>query len=184
MDVVTFENLEVFEDIRKMQRISARKEHVRETRNFVKLLDVQQTMLQVENSSYTNTFKVELEVDRLLFIPLVPTPLVVDEELNKTLYVSHSLYIRILRFQPYGADIAATRNKDYSTRRALAFGCVFLSAKVSTAFVFDDYPKQQPGNFQSTSNGKLQKSTLSQRRHYMPWCAVVLGKVHIRKIFD
>ncbi len=41
-------------------------------------------VLGAENSSYTNA-QIELEADRLLFIPLVPTPLVVDEELNKTL---------------------------------------------------------------------------------------------------
>ncbi len=68
---------------------------------FVKLLDI-----AIDNvfgvpekpSSYTNT-EVELEADRLLFIPLVLTPLVVDEELNK-LYnaLALKLYIRILRF--------------------------------------------------------------------------------------
>lgn len=84
-DVVTFENLEVFEDIRKMQRISARKEYVSMDRPEIcevarRTID---NVLGAENSSYTNTFKVELEADRLLFIPLVPTPLVVDEELNK-----------------------------------------------------------------------------------------------------
>ncbi len=36
-------------------------------------------ILGAENSSYTNTFKSQLEADRLLFIPLVPTPLVVDD---------------------------------------------------------------------------------------------------------
>ncbi len=45
---------------------------------FVVVVTIRQCVLG-ENSSYTNTFKVELEVDRLLFIPLVPFTLLVDE---------------------------------------------------------------------------------------------------------
>ena len=49
-------------------------------------------VLGAENSSYKNTFTIEYEMDKLLFIPLVPTPLVVDEALNKKLYNALSLH--------------------------------------------------------------------------------------------
>ncbi len=67
-DVVTFENLKSFEE-RKMQRIRA-KEYV--SRIDQKFVVARRTIDNVlgGNSSYTNTFKVELEADRL-FIPLV-----------------------------------------------------------------------------------------------------------------
>ncbi len=67
-----------------------------------------------------NTFKVELEADRLLFIPLAPTSLVVDEELNKNSIMRFSIrFISVFTvLAPDGVDIVATRNKDYSTRRA------------------------------------------------------------------
>ncbi len=69
---------EVFEDIRKMQRISARKEYVsmRIDQKFVKLpgIAIIDNVLGAENKQLYERFKVELEADRLLFIPLVPTP--------------------------------------------------------------------------------------------------------------
>ncbi len=91
-------------------------------------------VLGAENSSYTNTFKVELEADRLLFIPLVPTPLVVDEELNKKLYnaLAFALYPYFTVLAPDGVDIVATRNTNYSTRRALAF---YARRRIPTTFI-------------------------------------------------
>ncbi len=71
--------------------------------------------LGAENSSYTNTFKVELEtVDRLLiFIPLVPT-VGSRWELNKNsiMLLAFALYPYFYGLAPDGVDIAATRNKD------------------------------------------------------------------------
>lgn len=131
-----------------MQRISARKEYVSMDRT--EICDVARrtidNVLGAENSSYTNTFKVELEADRLLFIPLVPTPLVVDEELNKKLYnaLAFALYPYFTLLAPDGVDIVATRNTNYSTRRALAFT---LRKGIPQRLYFEDYPKQQPGNF-------------------------------------
>ncbi len=49
-----------------------------------------------------------------------------------------------------GADIAATRNKHHSTRKALSL----RFAKVFHSVYFDDYPKQQPGNLAPDGNIK------------------------------
>ncbi len=92
---------------------------------------------------YEHLFKVELEADRLLFIPLVPTPLV-DEELGtKSLYnaLAFALYPYFYGFSSRWGYIA-TRNKDYSTRRALALR--FRGVVPQRLYFFDDYPKQQP----------------------------------------
>ncbi len=62
-----------------MRRISRAEEYVSMDRT--EICDVaRRTIDNVLGAKiYTNTFKVELKADRLLFIPLVPTPLVVDE---------------------------------------------------------------------------------------------------------
>ncbi len=57
------ENLEVFRDIKQIRA----EEYVSMDRpEFVKLDVPMNNILGAENSSYTNTFKVELEADRLL----------------------------------------------------------------------------------------------------------------------
>ncbi len=96
-------------------------------------------VLGAENSSYEH-FKVELEADRLLFIPQYP-PLVVDEELNKKLYnaLAFKLYPYFTVLAQIGVDIVAIRNKDYSTERALALRfavfhsvCILMIIKTTT----------------------------------------------------
>lgn len=105
-------------------------------------------VLGAENSSYKNTFTIEYEyaMDRLLFIPLVPTPLVVDEVLNKKLYnaLSFALYPYFTVLAPDGLDIVETRNSLFHTKRALAFT---LRKGIPQRLFFDDYPHQKPNSY-------------------------------------
>ncbi len=84
-DVVTFENLEVFEDIRKMQRISARKEYVSMDRPEICEV-ARRTTDNVLGAKIAviRTLKVELEADRItIYSTSTYNSLVVGEELNK-----------------------------------------------------------------------------------------------------
>ncbi len=65
------------------------------------------------------------------------------DKLNKNSALAFALYPYFTVLAPDGVDIVATRNKDYSTRRPLAYA----SKGIPQRLYFDDYPKQQPGNF-------------------------------------
>ncbi len=78
-------------------------------------------VLGAEIAVIMNTFKVELEADRL-FIPLVPTLLVVDEELNKNsiMLLSIRLYPVFYGFSPDG-ETQPLRNKGLQYKKSLSF---------------------------------------------------------------
>ncbi len=62
--------------IQALQRISARREYVSMDRpgNLVARRTIDNVLGGGKQQLYEHFFKVELEADRLLFIPLVPTP--------------------------------------------------------------------------------------------------------------
>ncbi len=146
---------------------------------FVRFLldDTIDNVLKLENKLYEH--KVELEMGIGAIYSLVPT-VGSSEELNKKLYnaLAFALYPYFTGFSSrWEQTLAATRNKDYSTR-ALAFT---LRKGIHT-FVFDDYQNNNQGILEYQC-GKLQNQ-LQLETSVGVSGAVVLEKEYIRKLFD
>ena len=104
------------------------------------------TLLGSSNSSYLNTFSVQLkngaqeEEFSLLLVPVIPSTLVFTDQLVQQIYnaLSFALYPALTVLPPEGVRVVPTKSKSFSTARAIQFRLII---GIPERLIFTEYPK-------------------------------------------
>lgn len=104
------------------------------------------TLLGSSNSSYLNTFSVQLkngaqgEEFSLLLVPVIPSTLVFTDQLVQQIYnaLSFALYPALTVLPPEGVHVVPTKSKSFSTARAIQFRLII---GIPERLIFTEYPK-------------------------------------------